>query len=64
MRDPGPTSRQAPFSQYAWISVGEFVGPVYFGRLMDLTGDWQTAGLFMVPVCLIGATTGMLMRIK
>jgi len=47
-----------------WHHLGEFVGPVYFGRVLDLTSSWPSAGLFMAPVCLVGAAAGMAMRIK
>jgi len=47
-----------------WHHLGEFVGPVYFGSVIDLTASWQSAGLFMAPVCLVGAAAGMAMRIR
>ena len=47
-----------------WHHLGEFVGPVYFGELLDRTSDWPEAGLFMVPVCLIGGVAGLQMRIR
>lgn len=47
-----------------WHHLGEFVGPVYFGHILDLTASWSTTGMFMVPICLIGGTAGLLMRIK
>ncbi len=47
-----------------WHHLGEFVGPVYFGSLIDFTSSWPIAGFLMAPVCIIGAIAGMAMRIK
>lgn len=47
-----------------WHHLGEFVGPVYFGRVLDLSGSWQTAAAAMVPVCIIGGIAGMMMKTR
>lgn len=47
-----------------WHHLGEFVGPLYFGSIIDLTSSWPSAGLLMAPVCIIGAGAGMVMTIR
>jgi MFS family permease len=44
--------------------LGEFVGPVLFGFLLDNLQSWQTAGLCMVPLCLIAGVAGFMMRVR
>ncbi len=47
-----------------WHHLGEFVGPVVFGGILDMTSSWTMAAAGMVPVCLVGGVAGWLMRIK
>ena len=47
-----------------WHHLGEFVGPIYFGEVLDMTGDWNLAGVIMVPVCLVGGACGWLMKTR
>lgn len=46
-----------------WHHLGEFVGPIYFGELLDSL-SWETASVCMVPVCLIGGACGLGMRVR
>jgi len=46
-----------------WHHLGEFVGPVYFGSVLDHS-SWAMAGYCMIPVCIIGGVAGLMMRIK
>ncbi|MDC0335766.1 MFS transporter [Pseudodesulfovibrio sp.] len=45
-----------------WHHLGEFAGPIYFGKILDMTSNWTTAAAFMVPICLIGGVAGWMVR--
>jgi cyanate permease len=47
-----------------WHHLGEFVGPLYFGKIFDLTGQWAASGGAMVPVCVVGAIVCFLLKIE
>lgn len=46
-----------------WHHLGEFVGPMYFGELLD-SMSWEMASVCMVPVCLVGGACGLGMRVR
>lgn len=43
---------------------GEFVGPIMFGRVVDATNSWATAGYVLIPICWIGALSGWLAKVR
>lgn len=47
-----------------WHHLGEFVGPLYFGALLDKTSSWTIAAIFMVPICVIGGVAGAMMKVR
>ena len=46
-----------------WHHLGECVGPLYFGGLLD-SFSWEMASVCMVPVCLLGGACGLGMRVR
>ncbi len=44
-------------------NIGQFVGPVLFGTVLDKAG-WTIAAYAMIPVCLIGALCILLIEVK
>jgi DHA1 family purine base/nucleoside efflux pump-like MFS transporter len=44
-------------------NLGMFIGPTLFGQLLEAT-NWTTAGYLMIPVCVIGALTAWLAKIR
>lgn len=47
-----------------WHHLGECIGPLYFGEILDMTGSWPTAGAYMIPICLLGGLAGWLMKVR
>lgn len=47
-----------------WHHLGEFVGPLYFGGILDHTASWTTTSLYMIPICLIGGLAGLMMKTR
>ncbi len=45
------------------MKLGAFIGPLLFGRLLDLS-SWTTAAHAMIPICLFGAVCASAMRTR
>ena len=45
-------------------NVGLLLGPVMFGRIVQVTGDWQLAGYALIPFCLLGVLFGLMVRVR
>lgn len=46
-------------------NLGMFLGPIIFGLLLDITAqNWALSGYLMIPICLIGAITAWLVKIR
>jgi MFS family permease len=46
------------------MKLGQFIGPVMFGKIFDVTGSWSVGAYAMIPVCLIGAVTASMMKTR
>jgi len=44
-------------------NLGMFIGPWGFGKLLD-TMTWSSAGLLLIPVCLVGIVAGWLVKVR
>ena len=44
-------------------SLGMFIGPVLFGRLVEMIG-WAAAGYTLIPICLLGVVAGWLVKVR
>ncbi len=44
-------------------NVGVLIGPVLFGQIVK-TQSWVAAGLWMIPVCLLGFVSGWMVKIR
>jgi nitrate/nitrite transporter NarK len=44
-------------------NLGMFIGPVLFGRLVEMTG-WAGAGYMLIPICLLGVVAGWLVKVR
>jgi len=44
-------------------NLGMFVGPVFFGRMVESQG-WVSAGALLIPFCLLGFVAAWLVRIR
>jgi hypothetical protein len=40
-----------------------FIGPVLFGKLVEMTG-WAGAGYMLIPICLLGVVAGWLVKVR
>jgi MFS family permease len=45
-------------------NVGLLLGPVMFGRIVQMTGNWQLAGYALIPFCLLGLLFGLMVRVR
>ena len=46
-------------------NLGMSLGPIIFGLLLELTGhSWALSGYLMIPICLVGAITVGLVKIR
>ena len=44
-------------------NVGQLIGPILFGRLVQSMG-WTMAGYLIIPVCLLGFASGWMVKIR
>jgi MFS family permease len=44
-------------------SLGMFIGPVLFGKLVEMTG-WAGAGYILIPISLLGVVAGWLVKVR
>ena len=44
-------------------NLGLFIGPIYFGLVIDAT-SWLTAGYTLVPICLLGTLAGWFVKVR
>ena len=44
-------------------NLGMFIGPVLFGKLVEMTG-WAGAGYMLIPICLLGVVAGWLVKVR
>jgi MFS family permease len=44
-------------------NIGQLVGPIFFGRLVQGLG-WSMAGYLIIPVCLLGFASGWMVKIR
>jgi predicted MFS family arabinose efflux permease len=44
-------------------SLGMFIGPVLFGKLVEMAG-WAAAGYMLIPICLLGVVAGWLVKVR
>jgi MFS family permease len=44
-------------------NVGQLIGPVLFGELVQGLG-WAAAGYLMIPFCLLGFVSGWMVKIR
>jgi predicted MFS family arabinose efflux permease len=44
-------------------NLGMFIGPVLFGKLVEMTG-WASAGYMLIPICLLGVFAGRLVKVR
>ena len=45
-------------------NFGLLLGPVMFGRIVQMTGNWQLAGYALMPFCVLGLLFGLLVRVR
>jgi MFS family permease len=45
-------------------NLGLLLGPVMFGRIVQVTGNWELAGYVLIPISLLGALIGWFVRVR
>jgi MFS family permease len=45
-------------------NVGLLLGPVLFGRIVQVSGNWALAGYAMIPITLLGVLVGSLIEVR
>ena len=48
----------------ALLNVGLLLGPVMFGRIVQVTGELAVAGYVLIPFCLLGVLFGLMVRVR